>query len=203
MSGALAARSECVLAIPVSGCACYFARFGAEIRRCFWQTLFFGVFALFGAFEGLPGRSPGLLSEISGIDLISTGAGVVKLRARTKGRFFKKLLDFELASNNGNWQWAASVGCDAVPYFRIFNPVTQSEKFDPEGEFIRRYVPELKGCTGKTIHAPWLMNDTEQARAQVVIGRDYPAPVVDHAAARQVTLELYSRARSSAAKTPA
>ena len=95
MSGALAARSECVLAIPVSGCACYFARFGAEIRRCFWQTLFFGVFTLFGAFEGLPGRSPGLLSEISGIDLISTGAGVVKLRARTKGRFFKKLLDFE------------------------------------------------------------------------------------------------------------
>ncbi len=109
--------------------------------------------------------------------------------------FAEQLNDFDLASNNGGWQWAASTGCDAQPYFRIFNPVTQSEKFDPQGEFIRKYVPELEGCSERQIHAPWRMNAAQQQAAGVVIGRDYPAPVVDHAAARAVTLELYKRVR--------
>ncbi len=110
--------------------------------------------------------------------------------------FAEHLIDFDLAANNGGWQWAASTGCDAQPYFRIFNPVTQSQKFDAGGKFIRKYVPELSGCDDKSIHAPWLMSATAQAKAGVVIGRDYPPPVVDHALARRVTLELYARARN-------
>jgi deoxyribodipyrimidine photo-lyase len=105
--------------------------------------------------------------------------------------FARKLNDFDLASNNGGWQWAASTGCDAQPYFRMFNPVTQSVKFDPEGRFIRRYVPELAGCDSRRIHAPWLMSEAQQAAAGVLIGRDYPRPVVDHATARLRTLERY------------
>ena len=105
--------------------------------------------------------------------------------------FAEKLLDFDLAANNGGWQWAASTGCDAQPWFRIFNPVTQSEKFDAEGRFIRRHVPELCRVTRKFIHAPWKMNAAEQAACGVRIGRDYPAPVVDHAEARARTLARF------------
>jgi len=105
--------------------------------------------------------------------------------------FADKLIDFDLASNNGGWQWAASTGCDAQPYFRIFNPVTQSERFDPEGRFIRRYVPELSALEASEIHAPWLLPPSVQKSRGIVIGRDYPAPIVDHAAARQRALALY------------
>jgi deoxyribodipyrimidine photo-lyase len=93
------------------------------------------------------------------------------------------LLDYDLASNNGGWQWAASTGCDAQPWFRIFNPVTQSERFDPQGTFIRRYVPELETVPDKFIHAPWRM--AEKAPP------GYPPPVVDHAVARERTLARY------------
>jgi len=105
--------------------------------------------------------------------------------------FAEKLLDFDLAANNGGWQWAASTGCDAQPWFRIFNPVTQSERFDPEGRFIRRYVPELADVPVKFIHSPWTMDADGQAACKVVIGHDYPAPVVDHAQARNRTLARY------------
>jgi deoxyribodipyrimidine photo-lyase len=108
--------------------------------------------------------------------------------------FADHLNDFDLAANNGGWQWAASTGCDAQPYFRIFNPVTQSEKFDPRGEFIRRYVPELARVPDRHIHSPWTMRPVDQEAAGCVIGRDYPAPVVDHDAARRITLERYKRA---------
>ncbi|MDD2685783.1 MAG: deoxyribodipyrimidine photo-lyase [Gallionella sp.] len=108
--------------------------------------------------------------------------------------FAAKLLDFDLSANNGGWQWAASTGCDAQPWFRIFNPVTQSERFDPQGKFIRRYIPELTNCADKWLHAPWLMPAAEQQRCGVVIGRDYPAAVVDHATARGFTLEMFKRA---------
>ncbi len=109
--------------------------------------------------------------------------------------FAEQLNDFDLAANNGGWQWAASTGCDAQPYFRIFNPVTQSRRFDPDGKFIRHYVPELAGCDDKNIHAPWEMDDAAQRRAGVVIGKDYPAPVVDHAVQRKRALDLYGRAK--------
>ena len=110
--------------------------------------------------------------------------------------FADHLNDFDLSANNGGWQWAASSGCDAQPYFRIFNPVTQSEKFDPEGAFIRRYVPELAKVSVKHIHAPWKMTPLEQKNADCIIGKNYPLPVVDHAAARIRTLERYARVRS-------
>lgn len=106
--------------------------------------------------------------------------------------FAQQLNDFDLSANNGGWQWAASSGCDAQPYFRIFNPVTQSEKFDPDGKFIRRYVPELAKVPDKFIHAPWLMGRIEQEVLGVVIGRDYPGPIVDHARARTETLARYA-----------
>jgi deoxyribodipyrimidine photo-lyase len=105
--------------------------------------------------------------------------------------FADTLLDFDLASNNGGWQWAASTGCDAQPYFRIFNPVTQSARFDADGRFIRRYVPELAPLDAREIHAPWQVPAAVAQRKGVVIGRDYPAPIVDHAAARAAALALF------------
>lgn len=109
--------------------------------------------------------------------------------------FASKLLDYDLAANNGNWQWAASTGCDAQPYFRIFNPVTQSQKFDPEGAFIRRYVPELAALDNRDIHAPWHITPIEQQACGVVLGQDYPLPIVDHARAREQSLALFKSAR--------
>lgn len=106
--------------------------------------------------------------------------------------FAEQLNDFDLSANNGGWQWASSSGCDAQPYFRIFNPIKQSEKFDAEGKFIRRYVPELAKVSNKYIHAPWLMGRLEQEALGAVIGRDYPGPIVDHARARERTLARYA-----------
>ena len=107
--------------------------------------------------------------------------------------FADTLIDFDLASNNGGWQWAASTGCDAQPYFRIFNPVAQSERFDESGKFIRRYVPEIAPLDAAEIHAPWRVPPAIQQAKCVVIGRDYPAPIVDHAAARLAALALFKR----------
>ncbi len=111
---------------------------------------------------------------------------------RGEAWFATHLNDFDLAANNGGWQWAASSGCDAQPYFRIFNPVSQSEKFDPEGRFIRRYLPQLSKLPDALIHAPWQAPALELAAAGVQIGRDYPAPVVQHDEARRRTLERYA-----------
>jgi deoxyribodipyrimidine photo-lyase len=106
--------------------------------------------------------------------------------------FAQHLNDFDLASNNGGWQWASSSGCDAQPYFRIFNPTSQSEKFDASGHFIRRYVPELAGLPAPAIHAPWKARPIELSSANVVLGQTYPRPVVEHDVARQHTLERYA-----------
>ena len=110
---------------------------------------------------------------------------------RGEAYFALHLIDYELASNNGGWQWVASTGCDAQPWFRVFNPVTQSRKFDPEGKFIRRYLPQLGGL-GDDVHAPWEAGPIELEAAGVELGRDYPRPIVDHAAAREKTLQRYS-----------
>jgi deoxyribodipyrimidine photo-lyase len=107
--------------------------------------------------------------------------------------FADKLIDYDLASNNGGWQWAASTGCDAQPYFRVFNPVTQSQRFDPEGRFIRKYVPELAALDAREIHAPWKLPPATLKAKGIVLGRDYPLPIVDHAAARAAALALYRR----------
>lgn len=105
--------------------------------------------------------------------------------------FAEQLIDFDLAANNGGWQWSASTGCDAQPWFRIFNPVTQSEKFDPDGRFIRRYVPELANCPADFIHSPWKLPLADQQQLGIVIGKNYPAPLIDHATARAMTLARY------------
>lgn len=107
--------------------------------------------------------------------------------------FAEQLIDFDLAANNGGWQWAASTGCDAQPYFRIFNPVSQSQKFDAEGKFIRRYVPELAKLPTDALHAPWLAKPIELAGAGLRLGVDYPEPVVDHAVQREKALALFKR----------
>ncbi len=102
--------------------------------------------------------------------------------------FAEKLIDFDLSANNGGWQWAASTGCDAQPWFRIFNPVTQSTRFDLQGKFIKKYIPELKNCTDDEIHAPWLSQKAEQFK--------YPTPIVDHASQRIKALALYKSVKS-------
>jgi deoxyribodipyrimidine photo-lyase len=113
--------------------------------------------------------------------------------------FAEKLNDYDLAANNGGWQWAASSGCDAQPWFRIFNPVTQSEKFDPDGKFIKRYLPQLAKLPAKYIHAPWLAPAIELQHASIEPGRDYRLPIVQHDVARKETLARYAVVR----KTPA
>jgi deoxyribodipyrimidine photo-lyase len=99
--------------------------------------------------------------------------------------FMSKLIDGDFAANNGGWQWAASTGTDAAPYFRIFNPVSQSEKFDPQGDFIRLYVPQLSKLHGKALHWPHTLGGV----------KGYPAPVVDHAVARKQTLALFAEVK--------
>jgi deoxyribodipyrimidine photo-lyase len=110
--------------------------------------------------------------------------------------FAEKLNDFDLASNNGGWQWASSSGCDAQPFFRIFNPVSQSRKFDPQGKFIRRYLPQLHALPDEAIHAPWEAPTATLAQANVVLGQDYPFPRVAHDEARRKTLERYEVVRN-------
>ncbi len=114
---------------------------------------------------------------------------------RGEAYFADHLIDFDLAANNGGWQWVASTGCDAQPWFRIFNPVTQSRRFDPHGKFIRRYLPQLARLPDAAIHAPWSARPADLEAAGVVLGRDYPAPIVMHDEARAKTLERYAAAR--------
>ena len=117
--------------------------------------------------------------------------------------FADQLNDFDLSANNGGWQWAASTGCDAQPYFRIFNPVSQSERFDADGKFIRRYLPELQQVPAKYIHAPWTMPALEQKMAGCVIGTHYPAPVVEHSVQRERALAIYKAVKAGPAPAAA
>ncbi|WP_441590677.1 cryptochrome/photolyase family protein [Cupriavidus sp. RAF20_2] len=117
--------------------------------------------------------------------------------------FADQLNDFDFAANNGGWQWAASTGCDAQPYFRIFNPVTQSEKFDPNGQFIRKYLPELARLPDKYLHAPWTAPEAVLAEAGVRLGENYPRPIVQHDVARQETLARYAVVKTPKAKAAA
>ena len=109
--------------------------------------------------------------------------------------FMERLVDADPASNNGGWQWSAGTGTDAAPYFRIFNPVSQGNRFDPSGAYVRKYVPEIGGVPSSDVHAPWEMSAARAKECSFRIGRDYPRPIVDHAREREVTLELYGAAR--------
>jgi deoxyribodipyrimidine photo-lyase len=105
--------------------------------------------------------------------------------------FAAKLLDYDLAANNGNWQWCASTGCDAQPWFRIFNPIEQSRRYDADGVYVRRWIPELAHVPGRLIHTPWEMSADDQRAAGCIIGTDYPTPMVEHSVARQQALARY------------
>lgn len=103
--------------------------------------------------------------------------------------FMSQLIDGDYAANNGGWQWCASTGCDGQPYFRIFNPITQGERFDGKGTFIRQWIPELASVPDKYIHAPWLWSGVNSVL--------YPSPIVDHKAEREVTLQMYKDAKDN------
>jgi len=105
--------------------------------------------------------------------------------------FMQHLVDGDPASNNGGWQWAAGTGTDAAPYFRVLNPVLQGARFDPDGAYVRRFVPELAKVPAKYIHSPWTMPADVQRQVGCVIGKDYPAPLVDHKLARERALLAY------------
>ena len=104
--------------------------------------------------------------------------------------FMQQLVDGDQAANNGGWQWAAGTGTDAQPYFRIFNPTTQGEKFDPDGAYVKRWVPELARVPAKLIHSPWKLSDAERS----VACPDYPKRIVDHAVQRGRALAMYAKA---------
>jgi deoxyribodipyrimidine photo-lyase len=108
-----------------------------------------------------------------------------------EAHFMSRLVDGDLAANSGGWQWTAGVGADAAPYFRIFNPFLQGIKFDPQGVFIRTYLPELASVPAEFIHHPWEMPHDVQRRAGCIVGANYPAPIVDHRQARQRALFAY------------
>jgi len=110
--------------------------------------------------------------------------------------FMQQLIDGDPAANNGGWQWTAGTGTDAAPYFRIFNPVLQGQKFDPQGAYVRRWVAELARVSNKFIHAPWKMSPEAQRGTGCVVGQDYPEPIVDHKWARERTLAAFDQAKS-------
>ncbi len=114
--------------------------------------------------------------------------------------FWDTLVDADLANNAASWQWVAGSGADAAPYFRIFNPVTQGEKFDPDGLYVKRWVPELGRVPAGHVHAPWLAPPLELASAGVTLGKTYPQPIVDHAAARARALAAYETVKAAAKK---
>jgi deoxyribodipyrimidine photo-lyase len=105
--------------------------------------------------------------------------------------FMSQLIDGDFAANNGGWQWAASTGCDAAPYFRLFNPTSQSQRFDPQGTFIRQWVTELAHLSDREIHAP------DAVRAEARAALNYPQPLVNHHVARQRALGAFAAAKSS------
>jgi deoxyribodipyrimidine photo-lyase len=107
----------------------------------------------------------------------------------------QRLVDGDPAANNGGWQWTAGTGTDAAPYFRIFNPVAQGKKYDPQGDYVRRWVPELASVPDRFIHEPWKMPVQTQQSVGCVIGQNYSNPIVDHARARERALAAYAKAK--------
>ena len=116
--------------------------------------------------------------------------------------FWDTLVDADRGSNPANWQWVAGSGADAAPYFRVFNPVLQGEKFDPDGAYVRRWVPELARLPASLIHRPWSATPLQLRDAGVELGHNYPAPVVDHKAGRERALSAYARIRAAQARRP-
>ncbi|MBI1233168.1 MAG: deoxyribodipyrimidine photo-lyase [Alphaproteobacteria bacterium] len=112
--------------------------------------------------------------------------------------FWDTLVDADLANNSASWQWVAGSGADAAPYFRIFNPITQGEKFDPDGKYVKRFVPELAKLPVKYIHAPWTAPASVLAQAGIKLGTTYPEPIVDHSQARERALAAFKGLKEAA-----
>ena len=180
------------------------AAFRPEFDRVVWSTDHSGIEAWRSGRTGYP------FVDAAMRQLLATGwmhnrARMVVASFLTKdllvdwrvgeAHFMRHLVDGDVASNNGGWQWSASTGTDAQPYFRVFNPVTQGRRFDPDGAYVRRWVPELAEVPTSRIHAPWEMTVVESEAARCRIGVDYPGPIVVHAEARARALAAYEAAR--------
>jgi deoxyribodipyrimidine photo-lyase len=111
--------------------------------------------------------------------------------------FWDTLVDADLANNAASWQWVAGCGADAAPYFRVFNPILQGEKFDPDGAYVRRWVPELGALPDGLIHQPWSATPLELASAGVELGKTYPLPIIDHKDGRARALAAYAKVRNA------
>ena len=111
--------------------------------------------------------------------------------------FWDTLVDADIASNSASWQWVAGTGADAAPYFRIFNPITQSKKFDPDGDYIKKYIPELKNIPSKYIHLPCELDEKSLVECGVKLGSDYPKPIVDLSVTRQRALDAFQKLSKS------
>jgi deoxyribodipyrimidine photo-lyase len=111
--------------------------------------------------------------------------------------FWDTLVDADAGSNPANWQWVAGSGADAAPYFRVFNPILQGEKFDPDGSYVRRWVPELAQLSNNLIHQPWTATPIELASAGITLGESYPKPIVDHKIGRERALAAYASIRTN------
>ena len=125
---------------------------------------------------------------------------LIRLASTARAWFWDTLVDADLANNTLGWQWAAGCGADAAPYFRVFNPVLQGEKFDADGDYVRRWVPELAKLDAKWIHAPWLAPPLALASAGIELGRTYPRPIVDHAEARARALAALQQVKKGSAR---
>jgi len=113
-------------------------------------------------------------------------------------KYFRNcLLDFNEANNITGWQWVAGCGADAAPYFRVFNPILQGEKFDQKGLYIKKWIPELSKVPNDFIHKPWEMEDNQQREFKVIIGKNYPKPIVDHKQARESALNAFSKIKKT------
>jgi len=112
---------------------------------------------------------------------------------RGEAHYLEFLTDGDWANNNAGWQWSSGSGCDAQPYFRVFNPVTQGKKFDPDGSYVRRFVPELQNVPTRYLHEPWTAPEKVLKAANVTLGKTYPRPIVEHAWARGRFLRLASK----------
>ena len=110
--------------------------------------------------------------------------------------FHDTLVDADLGSNSVGWQWIARCGADAAPYFRVFNPILQGLKFDPDGEYVKKYLPEIKNISTKFIHNPWKINRKEQVECNCIIGKDYPRPIVNLSKSRDKALEAFFKLKA-------
>ena len=111
--------------------------------------------------------------------------------------FWDTLVDADAGNNPANWQWVAGCGADAAPYFRVFNPILQGEKFDPDGSYVRRWVPELADLPSGLIHQPWTATPLELAGAGITLGETYPRPIVEHKVGRERALAAYAKVRNA------